>query len=197
MFEPILRQKRDSQTTNRQDHIPGRRSAGQSHMTTNVDSVQGHVTNEPSHVTGIEDSGYHTSRRLLQMVERVRVTPALLRRKRDTSKDEVESNFVVLLSMKYFKRSNSSFSTSPVVISDRGMLDGVRRRAHHILVDEAATLGRDSESGLLPRAEVWASALGDGGHRRCLCGSQGKEDDPQRCSGWLSILLLLVWPCKI
>ena len=137
VFEPIVRQKRDSQTTNGQDHIPGHKSAGQSHITwiysvqshvtTNVDNVQGHVTNGPSHVTGMEDSGHHTSRRLLQMVERARVTPARLRRKRDTSKDEVESNFVVLLSMKYFKRGNSSFSTSPVVISVRGMLDGVKK----------------------------------------------------------------------
>ena len=127
VFEPIVRQKRDSQTTNGQDYISGGKPVGQSHMTTNVDNVQGHVTNGPSHMTGMEDSAHHTSRRLLQMVERVRVTPALLRRKRDTSKDEVESNFVVLLSMKYFKRSNSSFSTSPVVISDRGMLDGVKK----------------------------------------------------------------------
>ena len=124
VFEPIVLLKRASHTTNEQDHISDHKSVGQDHMTGHVDSVQGQVTNGTSHMTGMENSGHHTSRKLLQTVERIRVTQAQPGRKRDMNKNE---NFVVLLSMSYSRGSNSSSSDSPVVISDQGKLDRVKK----------------------------------------------------------------------
>ena len=124
VFEPIVRLKRASNTTNEQDHISDHKSVGQDHMAGRVDNVQGQVTNGTSHMTGMENSGHHTSRKLLQTVERIRVTQAQPGKKRDMNKNE---NFVVLLSMSYSRGSNSSSADSPVVISDQGKLDRVKK----------------------------------------------------------------------
>jgi len=105
VFEPIVLLKHASPTTNEQDHIFDHKPGGQDHMGGRVDSVQGQVTNGIGHMTGMEDSGHHTSRRLLQTVERIRVTQAQPGKKRDMNKNE---NFVILLSMSYSRDSNSS-----------------------------------------------------------------------------------------
>jgi len=89
VFEPIVLLKHASPTTNEQDHIFDHKPGGQDHMGSHVDSVQGQVTNGIGHMTGMEDSGHHTSQNVLQTVERIRVTQAQPRKKRDMNKNKV------------------------------------------------------------------------------------------------------------
>ena len=136
-----------SHMTVQQGHVTN----AHSHMTvqqghvTNVHShmtvQQGHVTNAHSHMTNmhVDDAtnGKHRrSRRHLQMVvENTQVARdhqvhATVSRSTTKNKNEeqshVESNFEVLLSINY-QTNGSQYATSPVVISDKGKVDGVKK----------------------------------------------------------------------
>ena len=101
---------------------------------------QGHVTNAHSHMTNmhVDDAtnGKHRrSRRHLQMVventqgtrdHQVHATVSGSTKNKNEEQSHVESNFEVLLSINY-QTNGSQYATSPVVISDKGKVDGVKK----------------------------------------------------------------------
>ena len=133
VFEPLVHQKSRDQMTGQQNHVTN----AHSHMTVQ----QGHVTNAHSHMTNmhVDDAtnGKHRrSRRHLQMVvENTQVTrdhqvhatvSGSTTKNKNEEQSHVESNFEVLLSINY-QTNGSQYATSPVVISDKGKVDGVKK----------------------------------------------------------------------
>ena len=118
VFQPLVHQK------------------GRDHMT----GPQGHVINASSHMTdmhvdNVTNDKHHRSRRHLQMVventqvtrdHQVHATVSSSKKNRNEEQRHIESNFRVLLSMKY-QTNDSKYATSPVVISDKGKVDGVKK----------------------------------------------------------------------
>ena len=112
VFEPLVHRKG-------RDHVTG---------------PQGHVINAHSHMTNVDNvtsDKHHRSRRHLQMVvENTRVTrdhhihATVSKKNENEEQSRIVSNFGVLLSMKY-QTNDSKYATSPVVISDKGKVDGV------------------------------------------------------------------------
>ena len=133
VFEPLVHQKSRDQMTGQQNHVTN----AHSHMTVQ----QGHVTNAHSHMTNmhVDDAtnGKHRrSRRHLQMVventqvardHQVHATVSgSTAKNKNEEQSHVESNFEVLLSINY-QTNGSQYATSPVVISDKGKVDGVKK----------------------------------------------------------------------
>ena len=118
VFEPLVHRKG-------RDHMIGQ---------------QGHVINAHSHmanmhVDNVTNDKHHRSRRHLQMVventrvtrdHQVHATVSSSKKKKNEEQSHIESNFGVLLSMKY-QTNDSKYATSPMVISDKGKVDGVRK----------------------------------------------------------------------
>ena len=133
VFEPLVHQKSRDQMTGQQNHVTN----AHSHMTVQ----QGHVTNAHSHMTNmhVDDAtnGKHRrSRRHLQIVventqvardHQVHATVSgSTAKNKNEEQSHVESNFEVLLSINY-QTNGSQYATSPVVISDKGKVDGVKK----------------------------------------------------------------------
>ena len=118
VFEPLVHQKGRGHMTGPQGHVIDARS---------------HMTN--MHVDNVTSDKHHRSRRHLQMVventrvtrdHQVHATVSSSERNRNEEQRHIESNFRVLLSMKY-QTNDSKYATSPVVISDKGKVDGVKK----------------------------------------------------------------------
>ena len=132
LFEPLVHRKSRDHMTGQQGHVTN----AYSHMTVQQD----HVTNTHNHVTNMHvddatNGKHHRSRRHLQMVVentpltrdyQAHATVSNSRKNKNEEQSHVKSNFEVLLSMNY-QTNGSKYATSPVVVSDKGKVDGVKK----------------------------------------------------------------------
>ena len=132
LFEPLVHRKSRDHMTGQQGHVTN----AYNHMTVQ----QGHVTNTHNHMTNMHvddatNGKHHKSRRHLQMVVentpltrdyQAHATVSNSRKNKNEEQSHVKSNFEVLLSMNY-QTNGSKYATSPVVVSDKGKVDGVKK----------------------------------------------------------------------
>lgn len=132
LFEPLVHRTSRDHMTGQQGHVTN----AHSHMTVQQD----HVTNAHNHMTNMHvddatNGKHHKSRRHLQMVVentpltrdyQAHATVSNSRKNKNEEQSHVKSNFAVLLSMNY-QTNGSKYATSPVVVSDKGKVDGVKK----------------------------------------------------------------------
>ena len=118
LFEPLVHRESRDHMTVQQDHVT---------------NTHNHVTN--MHIDDATNDKHHRSRRHLQMVVentpltrdyQAHATVSNSRKNKNEEQSHVKSNFAVLLSMNY-QTNGSKSATSPVVVSDRGKVDGVKK----------------------------------------------------------------------
>jgi len=118
LFEPLVHRKSRDHMTVQQDHVT---------------NAHNHMTN--MHIDDATNDKHHRSRRHLQMVVentpltrdyQAHATVSNSRKNKNEEQSHVKSNFEVLLSMNY-QTNGSKSATSPVVVSDRGKVDGVKK----------------------------------------------------------------------